>query len=166
MEQMDLFDESPRRRKRRQPQEWKLISLRECPTPEHQLLCDTPAQAARYWRTHIAGHSHFNPDCECFAVLLLTVRRRVRGHHLVTVGLLDTVLIHPREVFRLAVAGAAHGIILMHNHPSGDPTPSEADIRATRELHRAGQFLKIEVLDHVIVGHPNHTSLREMGYIF
>ena len=60
----------------------------------------------------------------------------------------------------------ASAIILAHNHPSGDSTPSEADIRVTRDLIRAGQLLKLEVLDHVVIGHPNHTSLREMGYFF
>ena len=55
-------------------------------------------------------------------------------------------------------------LVLMHNHPSGDPTPSEADIRVTRDLIRAGQLLKIEVLDHVIIGNPKHASLRELGY--
>ena len=59
---------------------------------------------------------------------------------------------HPREVFRVAVIGSAAAIVLMHNHPSGDPTPSEADIKVTRDLIRAGQLLKIEVLDHVIMG--------------
>jgi DNA repair protein RadC len=55
-------------------------------------------------------------------------------------------------------------IIIAHNHPSGDPTPSEADIKITRDLIRAGQLLKIEVLDHIVIGHPAHTSLRNLGY--
>jgi len=59
---------------------------------------------------------------------------------------------------------AAAAVVLAHNHPSGDPTPSEADIRVTRDLMRAGQLLRIEVLDHVIVGHNRHCSLRELGY--
>jgi DNA repair protein RadC len=66
-------------------------------------------------------------------------------------------------VFRIAVLSAS-AIILMHNHPSGDPTPSEADIKVTRDLIRAGQLIKIEVLDHVIIGRPNRSSLRELGY--
>jgi DNA repair protein RadC len=74
------------------------------------------------------------------------------------------VLVHPREIFRAAVIASAHSVILMHNHPSGDSNPSEADIRITRELVRAGQVLRIEVLDHVIVGRDNHRSLRELGY--
>ena len=89
----------------------------------------------------------------------------VAGHQLVSTGTLDTILVHPREVFRGAVIGGASAIVLMHNHPSGDPTPSEADIKATRDMIRAGQLLKIEVLDHVIVGHGvTRHSLRELGY--
>ena len=95
---------------------------------------------------------------------LLNVRRKIKGHVLVSTGLMDQVLIHPRETFRAAVIASAHSVILMHNHPSGDSNPSEADIRVTRELIRAGQVLKIEVLDHVIVGRENHRSLRELGY--
>jgi DNA repair protein RadC len=72
--------------------------------------------------------------------------------------------VHPREVFRTAIIGSASALLLMHNHPSGDPQPSEADVKVTRDLIRAGQLLKIEVLDHVVVGRPNHCSLKEMGY--
>ena len=64
-----------------------------------------------------------------------------------------------------AVIAAASSVVLMHNHPSGEPTPSEADIKVTRELVQAGKLLKIEVLDHVILGRPRHCSLRELGYI-
>ena len=98
------------------------------------------------------------------AVLLLNTRRRVKGHQLVTIGTMDTVLVHPREVFRVAVVGGAAAIVLMHNHPSGDPTPSEADIKVTRDLILAGQLLKIEMLDHVIIGNGSRSSLRELGY--
>jgi len=146
------------------PKEFKVVALRDCPVPESMLICETPDQAADYWRLHISTHQYFNPECECFVVLLLNTRRRVRGHQLVTIGTLDTILVHPREVFRVAVISSASAVILMHNHPSGDPTPSEADIKVTRDLIRAGQLLKIEVLDHVIMGNPNRCSLRELGY--
>jgi DNA repair protein RadC len=88
----------------------------------------------------------------------------VKGQQLVTIGTLDTLLVHPREVFRGAVIAAASAIVLMHNHPSSDPTPSEADIKVTRDLIRAGQLRKIDVVDHVIMGNPNRCSLRELGY--
>jgi DNA repair protein RadC len=148
------------------PHEYKVTALRECPTPENMQLCDTPDAAAAYWRMHIATTAHFNPECECFAVLLLNTRRRVKGHHLVSIGTLDTLLVHPREVFRVAIVTAANAVVMMHNHPSGESTPSEADIKVTRDMIRAGQLLKLEVLDHVIVGNGNRTSLRELGYFY
>lgn len=148
------------------PHEFKVTSLRECPTPETLLMMDTPERAAEYWRLNIATHTYFNPECECLAVLLLNVRRRIKGHQLVTIGTQDSLLISPREIFRLAVVTAANAIIMMHNHPSGDSTPSSADISATRELFRAGQLLKIELLDHVIVGaEKRFSSLRELGFL-
>lgn len=146
--------------------EYKLVSLRDCPLPEEMALCDQPERAAEYWRTHVTAHPAFNPDAECFVVLLLNTRRRVKGHVLVATGTLDTILVHPREVFRAAIVAAASAIVIMHNHPSGESTPSEADIKVTRDLIRAGQLLKIEVLDHVIVGANRHSSLRELGYFF
>ncbi len=146
------------------PKEFKVIALRECPLPEAMQTCEQPQQVADYWKLHIATHPYFNPDCECLVVLLLNIRKRVKGHHLVTIGTMDTLLVHPREVFSVAVVMKAAAIIMVHNHPSGDPTPSEADIKVTRDLIRAGQLLKIEVLDHVIMGNPNHCSLRELGY--
>ncbi len=155
-----------RRRRRKEPQEWKVIALRECPLPEDMFLCDTAERAAAYWRTHIETHPHFDPERECFIVLHLNTRRRIRGHHFVSIGTIDTILAHPREVFRTALVAAAAAVVLMHNHPSGDPSPSEADIKVTRDLIRAGQIVKIEVVDHVIVGRPNHTSLRELGYFY
>lgn len=146
------------------PKEFKVMALRECPVPEAMLHCETPDQAAEYWRLHIATSPAFNPECECFVVLLLNTRRRVKGHQLVTIGTMDTLLVHPREVFRCAVVAAAAAIILIHNHPSGEPTPSEADIKVTRDLIRAGQLLKIEVLDHIVIGYGKHASLRNLGY--
>jgi DNA repair protein RadC len=154
------------------PKEFKLLALRECPTPAEMQLCDTPDKAAAYWREHATSHPYFNRDCECFAVLLLNTRRKIQGHCFVSTGTLDTILVHPREVFRLAVIGASAAVILMHNHPSGDPAPSEADIKVTRDLIRAGQLLKIEVLDHIVIGQPGgddtngYRSLRELGYFY
>jgi DNA repair protein RadC len=156
-------EEGPREQ---QPKEFKVVALRECPVPEQMKICDTPDTAAEYWRLHVATNPYFDPERECFVVILVNTRRRVKGHQLVTFGTLDTILVHPREVFRVAVASSAAAVLLMHNHPSGDPTPSEADIKVTRDLIRAGQLLKIDVLDHVIIGNPNRSSLRELGYFY
>lgn len=111
-------------------------------------------------------------EVETFQVLLLNTRRRLIRIEKISQGTLDTILIHPREVFKLAITANAAAVILVHNHPSGDPTPSEADIRVTRDLIRAGQLLKIEVIDHVILGArtqdraKDYVSLRELGYFY
>lgn len=109
-------------------------------------------------------------NVEHFNVILLNTRRRLLRIETITQGTLDTLLVHPREVFRPAISAGASAIVLVHNHPSGDPSPSEADIRVTRDLIRAGKLLKIEVLDHLILGRHSHArpkdyaSLRELGY--
>jgi DNA repair protein RadC len=109
---------------------------------------------------------------EHFQVALLNTRRKLIRIERISQGTLDTILVHPREVFRVAIAANAAAIVLVHNHPSGDPSPSEADIKVTRDLIRAGQLLKIEVLDHVILGHRTHErtkdycSLRELGHFY
>jgi hypothetical protein len=77
-----------------QPQEWKIVSLRECPTPDTMQQCETPDQAAAYWKTHIATHPYFNPECECLVVFILNTRRRIKGHYLVSIGTMDTILCH------------------------------------------------------------------------
>lgn len=164
MEQIPLF--KPEKEKPKyQPKEWKVVALRECPTPDRLQICDTPEKAVEYWRLHIATSPQFNPECECFVVILLNTRRKAKGHQLVSIGTLDCILVSARETFRCAVIAGASAVVLMHNHPSGEPQPSDADIRATRDLVRAGQLLKIEVLDHIVVGNPTHCSLRGLGYI-
>jgi len=147
------------------PKEFKVVALRECPTPQDLQLCDVPEKVVEYWNAHVLSHPYFNSECECFVTLLLNTRRRVKGHCLISIGTLDTVLVHPRDVFRPAVIAAAAAIVLVHNHPSGESQPSDADIRVTRDLVRAGQLLKIEVLDHVVIGRGEHKSLRELGWL-
>jgi len=111
-------------------------------------------------------------EVEHFQVVLLNTRRKLTEVVKISQGTLDTLLVHPREVFKPAIAANAAAIVLVHNHPSGDPTPSEADIKVTRDLIRAGQLLKIEVLDHIIIGRrtqerqKDYSSLRELGYFY
>jgi DNA repair protein RadC len=82
----------------------------------------------------------------------------------VSVGSLNASIVHPRELFRDAVRASAAAVVVVHNHPSGDPTPSGADIQLTRRLVKAGDVLGIEVLDHVVIGDGGeHASLRDMG---
>jgi len=128
-------------------------------------LLDCPERISEYLRE--ANRTY---TVEQFQVVLLNTRRKLISVDLISQGLVDTILIHPREVFRKAIAANASAVVLVHNHPSGDPTPSEADIRATRDLIRAGQVLKIEVLDHIILGRRaaengrDYVSLRELGF--
>jgi DNA repair protein RadC len=96
-------------------------------------------------------------------VLLLNTQHRVLRTVLVTRGVLDASLIHPREVFRPAIREAAAAVVLVHNHPSGDPAPSAEDRAVTRNLARAGQTLGIRVLDHVIVGDDRWVSMADAG---
>ena len=130
-------------------------------------LVDTPERVADLLREENRAYG-----VEQFQVLLLNTRRRLLRVVRPTQGTLDSILIHPREVFREAITAGAAAIILVHNHPSGDPTPSEADIKVTRDLIRAGQLLKIDVLDHVVLGRQSverprdYASLRELGYFY
>lgn len=111
-------------------------------------------------------------EVEHFQVILLNTRRKLIRVEQISQGTLDTLLVHPREVFKIAISAHAAAIVLAHNHPSGDPTPSEADIKVTRDLIRAGQLLKIEVLDHIIIGRKtnerprDYVSLRELGHFY
>jgi DNA repair protein RadC len=148
-----------------QPKEFKVVALRECATPVEMQVCDTPDKAVAYWRSHVVSHPYFDADKECFVVLLLNIRNRVKGHHVVSIGTMDSTVVHPREVFRTAIVGGAYSVILMHNHPSGETVPSTEDIKLTRELVKAGDLVKIQVLDHVIVGNGCHCSFRELGLL-
>ena len=102
---------------------------------------------------------------EEFHVAVLDVQHRLERDILVTRGLLNTSLVHPREVFRAAVAERAAGVVLVHNHPSGDPTPSSEDRAVTGQLAAAGALLGIPVLDHVIIGRGRYVSFSEAGLL-
>jgi DNA repair protein RadC len=130
-------------------------------------VLDTPEAVANLMR-----EANRLRDVETFQIVLLNTRRRLIQVVTISDGTLDTILVHPRDVFKSAISASAAAVILMHNHPSGDPTPSEADIKVTRDLIRAGQLLKIEVLDHIILGRAtrerpkDYVSLRELGYFY
>jgi len=100
------------------------------------------------------------PAKECFWALALDARNRLRNVQEVSVGSLVTTLAHPREVFERALRAKAAAIIVTHNHPSGDPTPSEDDVRLTRRLVEAGKILGIAVVDHIIIAGDRHYSFR------
>ncbi len=100
---------------------------------------------------------------EHFVVLFLNTKNRVVGQETLSVGSLNAAIVHPREVFRAAVKRSAASIICVHNHPSGDPTPSFEDIQLTNRLTEAGHIIGIEVLDHIIIGDRRFVSMKERG---
>lgn len=102
---------------------------------------------------------------EVFKVLLLDARNKLIKEVTVSEGSLTASIVHPREVFRCAIMEAAAAVILVHNHPSGDETPSHDDIAITKQLVEAGKLIDIRVLDHIIVGHRTFTSLAAKGLI-
>ncbi len=102
---------------------------------------------------------------EHFMVLLLSTKHHVLAMPVISVGTLNASLVHPRELFREAINYSAASVILVHNHPSGDPSPSQEDITLTRKMVKAGELLDIAVLDHIIIGDNRYVSLKEKGII-
>jgi DNA repair protein RadC len=150
--------------------EFKMMRLND--SAPVSCVCDAPQATFDYLMPKLADALMYRPDVENFIVVHLNARKKPIGFEVAITGSLDTMYVHAREVFRSAIVMNAAGIILVHNHPSGDPTPSQADITTTRELVRAGQLLKIEVVDHLIFGRSTpeqpkaYASLRELGYFW
>lgn len=121
-------------------------------------LIDTAEDAAEVIGDYLAFE-----DREHFVILLLDVRSHLLGIHTVSIGTLNMAVISPREVFKAAILGNAAAIVLGHNHPSGDTTPSPEDYHITEQLKQAGKLLDIDVLDHIIVGSAgNYRSLLRL----
>jgi DNA repair protein RadC len=102
---------------------------------------------------------------ETFVELCLDTKNQVIRESTVSIGSLNANIVHPREVFRFALIESAAHIIVAHNHPSGDPTPSREDIEITKKLTETGKIMGIDVLDHVIIGDGRHFSMKEAGHI-
>jgi DNA repair protein RadC len=131
-------------------------TLSRRPADRAQLL--TPRDAALFLMPEYGSR-----QTEQFGVVLLDTRHRVLRTTILTVGTLDSSPVHPREVFREATAGAAAAIVLFHNHPSGDPAPSQPDLALTQRMIAAGALMGIDVLDHVILGDGRYCSMKESG---
>jgi DNA repair protein RadC len=102
---------------------------------------------------------------EHFVLFLLDTRNHILKKEVVSVGTLDAALVHPREVFRSAIAANASQVIVAHNHPSGNPEPSAEDITITNRLKKAGELIGIELLDHVVVTKDSYQSFRELSLL-
>ena len=135
-----------------------------------QTLMDSPEAAFNLWQEVIADDPGHEPDKEHLVAVLLNTKMRMIGYHIVSVGSLNEAIAHPREIFRAAILGGAYALVLMHNHPSGDPTPSEADRRLTRKIQEGARIVDICLLDHVVVGatsaeHSPFFSFRDAGLL-
>jgi DNA repair protein RadC len=104
-------------------------------------------------------------DREEFLALFLDGKNRVQGFHVVSVGTLTASLVHPREVYKAAILANAAALIVVHNHPSGDPTPSAEDVAITTRLRQAGELLGIGLLDHVVIGDNRYVSFADEGLL-
>lgn len=104
-------------------------------------------------------------DREHFVVLMLDTKNQIIGINTVAIGILNSCPVHPREVFKPAIVAGANGVILVHNHPSGELTPSQDDLLLTKRLQEAGSILGIKVIDHIILGDECYLSLKERGQI-
>jgi len=102
---------------------------------------------------------------EEFRIILLNIKNKVLGVETIFRGGLNSSIVHPREIFRLALRRSAASLILLHNHPSGDPTPSAEDISVTRRLVEAGEVMGVNILDHIVMGEGRFLSFREKGLI-
>ena len=135
--------------------------VREGRQPVERKRVKGPQDAAEVLRAFLA-----DTDREHFVALLLDAKNQLIGIHTVAIGSLDTCVVHPREVFKAGILANAASVILAHNHPSGDPTPSPEDRAVTRQLVDAGQMLGIDVHDHVIVGEGSlYCSFLEAGFL-
>lgn len=140
------------------------LSLEALP-PDHKIVSPEDVLMVLRERARLAEE-------EVFWVLLLDTKNRLQGPPLVvSKGTLNASLAHPREVFKAAVRASCSTIVLAHNHPSGDPTPSAEDVRITRQLVEAGRIVEIQILDHIILGRRSaedrldYVSLRETGMV-
>jgi len=121
---------------------------------------------AAFWRENVETSSWFDPDKEAVVVFILNRRNRLIAFNMVSLGTATASLAHPREVYRAAIIAAGSAVILAHNHPSGDPSPSAADVQLTRQMREAGVTLEIPILDHVIVGRQTADPLGRGYYSF
>lgn len=128
--------------------------------PDERVSLRTPSDVARFLLPTFGARS-----TETFGVVLLDSRHRVLRTSVLTTGTLNATMVEPRDVFREAVLGSAAAVVVFHNHPSGDPSPSRDDVALTRRLTAAGVLMGIEVVDHIVLGDVRFCSLREMGQL-
>jgi DNA repair protein RadC len=130
--------------------------------PQRSMRIGRAQHAIKYWKSVISQQGWFDESKESLVALLLDVKYHIEGYSLVSIGTLDESIAHPRDIFRAAIAFGAHAVIVAHNHPSGNASPSRTDRNLFDRLNEAGDLLAIPVLDHIIVGKKrDYYSFRE-----
>ena len=124
----------------------------------------SPADVGHHLRKLLKKEDRLSREKEHFWIIILNTRNRIRFVELVSLGTMNSSLVHPREVYRRAIKGGASALIIAHSHPSGDCEPSEDDITLTRRLMEAGKIIGIEILDHIIIGNTT-LSFKEKGLL-
>jgi len=142
---------------------FRLVRRTDAARDRYRQRTATPADAVAYLRSRMPHL--LDEQREHFGVIFLDARQRIKDAAIVAIGSLSQVDVHPREVFAAAVTGRAHAVILFHNHPSGDPEPSEADIGITRRLADVGRLLGVPVVDHIILSGRDSISLASLGLV-
>lgn len=127
---------------------------------EERAVIKTPADAAG-----LVMEEMRHLDREHFRALLLNAKNQVIGQEVISIGTLNSSAVHPRELFKSAIKRSAAALILVHNHPSGDPSPSREDVEVTRRLVEVGRLIGIEVLDHLVIGDNKFSSLKAKGLL-
>ena len=134
--------------------------------PPRPLSLDSPEAVASAWRDEIASKPWYDPEKEHMVVFVLNTRYRLKGWHLASLGTVNESMCHPREILRPVVVAAGYAFVIAHNHPSGEPSPSDSDRRVTERVKEAGAMLMVRLLDHVILGAPGrYFSFREAGLV-
>lgn len=131
---------------------------------------DSPEKIYDFYKSIVENDPGYEVEKEHVVAICLNTRLTVTGWHMVSVGSLSECTCYPREIFRPVIAKCSHGFILAHNHPSGDPSPSQADEQITRRIREASDLLKISLIDHLIIGEPApgrtpYYSFREAGLV-
>jgi len=139
---------------------YKLRLIRTPVVGESTFEVKSPAQIYNKYRAYSSGL-----DREHFEILHLDTRNKITSKEIISIGSLNQSIVHPREVFKSAILNNSASIILLHNHPSGDPKPSRQDIDVTKRLEDAGNILGITVIDHVIFGESGYISFKEEGIL-
>lgn len=137
--------------------------------PSERLVLNMPEHCANFWRATIEKLPIYDENKEMLVVVALDTKYAVKGYNIVSIGSINESIAHPREIFRPLIAIAAHSFLLFHNHPSGDPEASRADIAITKRVRDAADILGIKMLDHIIIGSPNfgrgYYSFNEAGLL-